>query len=113
VYFPEELAVFDRLRTIRDFLSPESLLSSKKDVEAKGKYAKWEDPRYDGANDIERQGCINLLLQARADIVNICCKNLVNICYKIKNVENNLIQVKSIVTKLSTTTELFFSNNFF
>jgi hypothetical protein len=67
VNFPEELEVFDRLRTIRDFLSPESLLSSEEDLEAKGKYARWGGPRY-YADDIERQGCINLLLQAGADI---------------------------------------------
>jgi len=68
VNFPEELAVFDRLRTIRDFLSPESLLSSKKDVEAKGKYAKWEDPRYDGANVL-----VPTILKDK-DVSTCCCK---------------------------------------
>jgi hypothetical protein len=63
VNFPEELAVFDRLRTIRDFLSPEALLSSKKDLEAKGKYAKCEDPRYDGATILKDK-----------DVSTCCCK---------------------------------------
>ncbi|CAM6030506.1 unnamed protein product [Sphagnum balticum] len=67
VNVPEKFKVFDRLRTIRDFLSPESLLSSEEDLEAKGKYARWEYPEYYG-HYTERQGCINLLLQAGADI---------------------------------------------
>lgn len=53
--------------TLCDFLSPELLLSSKNDLDAKDKFQRWKGSEC-YAVDIERQGCINLLLQAGADI---------------------------------------------
>ncbi len=61
---PPKIMNFD----FRDILSPELLLKREDDYSLNQKYEEWKNDDAFLGVDIERQGCINLLLQAGADL---------------------------------------------